>query len=772
MAVSCQWRCALIGLMALLLGACGAPTSLLDGDPGSDPEGGPGGTTSPSNPGPGDPDSPGEPDDPPADDPPADDPPADDPPADDPATPPADDPVDRNLGAPSACEQAVTAEQDSPITIVLTGTSPAGRALAFTVVGPPACGTLGPLTVLPLNLAVLRYTPAPGYVGPDAFTYVVSDGPLDSPPALVTIDVRPTDPGLPACCPRVRFDEEGHFVVNGDKVLPVGYWGSYQAVPLEGWAAHAAGFRGLTASGTSPARLAGCAAYGVLLQAQGMLIFDYTDPENPFIDNSRVAAAACESAILSWEVQHEPNAYPLTTLHGDVGLQAELIRQADPCGRPVLVTPTAGADQLFAVYAQFVDYTALQYFPTPSFRLATLANHIDQIRERTGKPACYVYRSTGYQPQRYRFAYREPTVAEARAAAYLALLHGVNGFWFWCYSKGAADRGLYGFPEESDALYRVVDSPDLAAGLAGLGAELQEWAPLLLAPRGADTAVASCPDVHAAVFDVNGPLPGGEYLVCVNVSETASPYFEYVSGSQAMLIRSYALTPDGRAFPPTACNDGRDNDGDGLIDTADPGCFGLEDESENTELLVFDTLLRPSRLYLRFLHTGIWNQDEPIDRVHVRFESAPPGSQFQLAIYSDEDRDRGPDTRLYQSAWLDIPEAGGWVETTLDWPVTLEHTRDYFILMRVNQEGIVAQTQDVRHGTTSLPGYAELADTFPPLTQGRAETVTLTLGTGAFRSYRALRATGEREAAAGTITGGSFTDTFQPYAVHVYQLVP
>ncbi len=86
--------------------------------------------------------------------------------------------------APTANAQSVTAIKDSPKAITLTGSDPEGGALAFTVLTQPTHGALSG------TAPTLTYTPASGYVGPDTFTFEVTD-PLaaSSAPATVSITV-------------------------------------------------------------------------------------------------------------------------------------------------------------------------------------------------------------------------------------------------------------------------------------------------------------------------------------------------------------------------------------------------------------------------------------------------------------------------------------------------------------------------------------------------------------------------------------------------------
>ena len=102
--------------------------------------------------------------------------------------------------APVADDQSVTTDEDTPLSITLTGSDADSDPLTFSVVDQPLTGTLTG------TAPDLTYTPASDYNGPDSFTFKVNDTAADSNTATVTIDVMPVndppvandDPGL-AC---------------------------------------------------------------------------------------------------------------------------------------------------------------------------------------------------------------------------------------------------------------------------------------------------------------------------------------------------------------------------------------------------------------------------------------------------------------------------------------------------------------------------------------------------------------------------------------------
>ena len=89
--------------------------------------------------------------------------------------------------APVAAGQSVTTPQDVAKAITLSGSDADGNVLTYTT-SATSHGTVSG------SGASVVYTPAPGYSGPDSFTFTVNDGMLSSAPATVSITVTPAAP--------------------------------------------------------------------------------------------------------------------------------------------------------------------------------------------------------------------------------------------------------------------------------------------------------------------------------------------------------------------------------------------------------------------------------------------------------------------------------------------------------------------------------------------------------------------------------------------------
>ena len=105
--------------------------------------------------------------------------------------------------APVAAPMSRSTNEDTAISVTLGGRDVDGDPLTWTVVGLPAHGTLSGAA------PNLTYTPAPDYSGSDSFTYKVSDGLLDSAPALVTLTINPINDAPVAIPQALSAAEDG-----------------------------------------------------------------------------------------------------------------------------------------------------------------------------------------------------------------------------------------------------------------------------------------------------------------------------------------------------------------------------------------------------------------------------------------------------------------------------------------------------------------------------------------------------------------------------------
>ncbi len=97
----------------------------------------------------------------------------------------------KELIRPVANSQAVSTNENTPITITLTGSSANGLALVFSIVTLPLHGALSAIAPIGPTSAQVTYTPNIAFNGADSFTFKVNDGTLDSNVATVSITVNP-----------------------------------------------------------------------------------------------------------------------------------------------------------------------------------------------------------------------------------------------------------------------------------------------------------------------------------------------------------------------------------------------------------------------------------------------------------------------------------------------------------------------------------------------------------------------------------------------------
>jgi hypothetical protein len=107
---------------------------------------------------------------------------------------PANEPVLPTCNTPpTANPQSVTTLEDTPVTITLTASDPDNQPLTFSIVTPPAHGTLGPIMNATATSAQVVYTPNANYNGSDSFTFMANDGNGGTAIATVSITVTPVN---------------------------------------------------------------------------------------------------------------------------------------------------------------------------------------------------------------------------------------------------------------------------------------------------------------------------------------------------------------------------------------------------------------------------------------------------------------------------------------------------------------------------------------------------------------------------------------------------
>ena len=104
--------------------------------------------------------------------------------------------------APVATAQAVAADEDVSLDIILDGSDVDGDSLTFSVVTPPSNGNI--TGVAP----DLVYTPDADFFGTDSFTFIASDGQVDSAPAAIDVSITAVNDAPTAASASVGTDED------------------------------------------------------------------------------------------------------------------------------------------------------------------------------------------------------------------------------------------------------------------------------------------------------------------------------------------------------------------------------------------------------------------------------------------------------------------------------------------------------------------------------------------------------------------------------------
>ena len=104
--------------------------------------------------------------------------------------------------APVAVAQSLSTAEDTALPVTLAGTDVDLDALTYTLVTPPANGTLSG------TAPNLVYTPNANSNGADSFTFTVNDGTVDSVAATVSITVTPVNDAPVAVAQSVTTAED------------------------------------------------------------------------------------------------------------------------------------------------------------------------------------------------------------------------------------------------------------------------------------------------------------------------------------------------------------------------------------------------------------------------------------------------------------------------------------------------------------------------------------------------------------------------------------
>src|SRR6056297_923194 len=116
--------------------------------------------------------------------------------------------VDPVNDAPTADAGAASTDEDTPVTVTLTGSDVEGDPLTFAIASAPGSGSLGAITQVDATTAEIVYTPNADFNGADSFTFTVNDGTVDSAPATISLTVNPVNDPPAADAGAASTDED------------------------------------------------------------------------------------------------------------------------------------------------------------------------------------------------------------------------------------------------------------------------------------------------------------------------------------------------------------------------------------------------------------------------------------------------------------------------------------------------------------------------------------------------------------------------------------
>ena len=122
-----------------------------------------------------------------------------------------------SVNPPTVDNQFLFTNLNTPLNITLTGTSPSGSPLTFSVLDDVAHGNLSGISAINGTSATTTYTPSVNFTGNDFFTFKANNGTSDSNIGIVTIAIN----GTTGNTPPVASDDSAN--TNEDKpiLIPV-----------------------------------------------------------------------------------------------------------------------------------------------------------------------------------------------------------------------------------------------------------------------------------------------------------------------------------------------------------------------------------------------------------------------------------------------------------------------------------------------------------------------------------------------------------------------
>jgi hypothetical protein len=296
------------------------------------------------------------------------------------------------------------------------------------------------------------------------------------------------------------------------------------------------------------------------------------------------------------------------------------------------------------------------------------------LNQFSGKPTIAIMTIGGYQPSRLVYSRRSPTIDEIRAHAFDSILSGASGFFMYPFSKSGPDNGEFYIEDPYSA--------GLYADIKNFADDIINHSEIFFLPFATDINVTTSNEsIKCSIWE-------GEkkhYMVCVNLAQVHSEYFDVPSGDEVYRPNAFVRSTDNKDFPNLTAYNAR-----------------------YTKYTSY--ILNKSLVEIQDINTGNTNIDYNINETLIYINQAPLGANISIAIYADNLRDYGADTRIYLAENLSLPSSG-WFSHRINPSVVLEHTKNYYLFLKVDSDRINITSWDVRNGLRvkdgrpDVPGY-------------------------------------------------------------------
>lgn len=400
--------------------------------------------------------------------------------------------------------------------------------------------------------------------------------------------------------PKVYFDGERRTVVNGQRFFPLGFYiAEDPADPalLEEHLTHiaACGFNtvlsyafgawGWTEQGYAHYPLDFLnrvkshglrALYNLADFYEGTLNFDRAFPGTAKTDLELAAdyieALKGHGALLGWYLMDEP---PLSLAQKIQDLY-KLVTERDPahpCFHVHTMHPTDRPSHVLQLdqFYDSADALGVDPYPAPGFEPLTMVSEWTEDARITARGAKPVWTVVGIgdgsvyngnpctEPNPTQFCYREPSLAEKRCLAYLALIGGAQGLIFYSYFDIFRTTGGAALPKDSPTVVRRLDE------VRKLGDEFRLVTSMLLQAEPLDLKPTQPTPLRRRSFRIGGQpqllVANPDYNVTRTVSFKLPPPppqhtwgNTLVYGDLGVRLRTYRGNTYLRVTaPPTAC---------------------------------------------------------------------------------------------------------------------------------------------------------------------------------------------------------------------------